>query len=83
MLTAKERQKRDRALRRGKENEGACNVEKIANLSLSDSDTSNRKRVILGEAEKTLEMGKKLGLRARGDERDVLEEIMNLDGQQQ
>lgn len=36
----------------------------------------------LGEAKKTLKVGKKLGLKVRRDERDVLEEIMSLEGQQ-
>lgn len=78
-LTLKERQIRDRSLRKEKGKEKDSSAEKITNLSLSDSNINNRRRVILGEAKKMLKMGKKLGLRVRGDEREVLEEVMNIE----
>lgn len=53
----------------------------MVNLSLSDSDLSNRKNVILREAKQTWEVGKKLGLKVQGHEEDVIEEIMRLKGQ--
>lgn len=50
------------------------------NLSLSDSDISNRRKVILREAKQTWEVGKKLGLSVSGEEREVIEENMRLKG---
>ncbi|TYH93990.1 hypothetical protein ES332_A12G011100v1 [Gossypium tomentosum] len=55
--------------------------ESMVNLSLSDSDISNRRRVILREAKKTWEVGKMLGLSVRGDEEEVIDEIRKLEGQ--
>lgn len=81
VLTTKEKQKRDRVLRKEKGKEAASNVQKIANLSLSDSDISNGRKVILGKAKKIWKVGKKLGFNVRGDERDVIEEILRLEGQ--
>ncbi|PPR92572.1 hypothetical protein GOBAR_AA28098 [Gossypium barbadense] len=42
-------------------------------------DISNRRKVILREAKQTWELGKKLGLSVRGDERDVMEDTMQLE----
>lgn len=42
---------------------------------------SNRGKVILREAKQIWEVGKKLGLRVRRDERDVIEDIMRLEYQ--
>ncbi|KAG8502521.1 hypothetical protein CXB51_001156 [Gossypium anomalum] len=47
----------------------------------TDSDISNRREIILREAKQTWELGKKLGLSVRGDERDVIEDIMRLEDQ--
>lgn len=44
------KKKRDRALRKQKGKGIACKKEVVVNASLSDSDISNRKRVILSEA---------------------------------
>ncbi|KAH1130986.1 hypothetical protein J1N35_002364 [Gossypium stocksii] len=52
---------------------------KYRNLMAVDENLSNRRKVILREAKQTWEIGKKLGLRVRGDERDVIEEIMRLE----
>ncbi|MBA0867025.1 hypothetical protein Goshw_026562, partial [Gossypium schwendimanii] len=54
--------------------------EAVVNASLSDSDISNRKKLILGEAKKAWEVGKRLGFSIRGDVREVVDEIMMLEG---
>ncbi|KAK5786970.1 hypothetical protein PVK06_041620 [Gossypium arboreum] len=53
ILTLKERKKRDRALHKERGRESCKEDERIVNLSLSDSDISNRMRVILREANNT------------------------------
>ncbi|KAK5793310.1 hypothetical protein PVK06_034452 [Gossypium arboreum] len=82
VLTTKEKLKRDRGMRKLKGNGDSRNDESIANLSLSDSDISNRRKVIVKEAKKTWEVGKKLGFSVQGDEEIVIEEIMRIEGQQ-
>ncbi|KAB2068919.1 hypothetical protein ES319_A08G063200v1 [Gossypium barbadense] len=81
VLTSKEKHKRDRSRRKEKVKVVSDCDGKIVNFSLSDSDISNRRKVILREAKQTWEVGKKLGLRAGGDEREVLEDIMSLEEQ--
>ncbi|KAH1114713.1 hypothetical protein J1N35_008091 [Gossypium stocksii] len=80
VLTSKEKNKRDKSRRKEDKVDHRCE-EKIVNLSLSDSDFSNRRKVILREAKQTWEVGKKLGLIAWGDEREVLEDLMSLEEQ--
>ncbi|MFQ6640204.1 hypothetical protein Gotur_015458, partial [Gossypium turneri] len=46
--------------------------EAVVNALLSDSDISNRKKLILGEAKKAWEVGKRLGFSIRGDDREVV-----------
>ncbi|TYH46461.1 hypothetical protein ES332_D11G337100v1 [Gossypium tomentosum] len=57
VLTTKKKLKKDRGTSKEKGNEVFRNDESIANLSLSDSDISNRRKVILKEAQKTWEVG--------------------------
>lgn len=79
VLTFKEKQRRDRSWRKEKSRVTSRSKDKIVNLSLSASDISNRRKVNLREVKQTWEIGKKLGLRVRGDERDVIEDIMSLE----
>ncbi|KAG8491579.1 hypothetical protein CXB51_014853 [Gossypium anomalum] len=79
--TIRKIQRRDRNRRKGKSNAEPGSEEKVVNLSLSDSDLSNKRKVILREAKQTWEVGKKLGLRVQGEERDVTEKIMRLEEQ--
>lgn len=44
-------------------------AEKVVNLSLLDSNISNKRNIILEEAKQTWEVGKKLGLSVRRQER--------------
>ncbi|KAK5813390.1 hypothetical protein PVK06_028840 [Gossypium arboreum] len=81
VLSSKEKQKRDRSRRKEKSSAASRKEDKVVNLSLSNSDISNRRKVILREAKQTWELGKKLGLSVRGDERDVIEDIMRLEDQ--
>ncbi|KAG8487964.1 hypothetical protein CXB51_018813 [Gossypium anomalum] len=82
VLSSKEKQRRDRSKRKVKSNEELRREDKVVNLSLSDSYIGNRRTVILREAKQTWEIGKKLGLSVRGDERDIIEDIMRLEEQQ-
>ncbi|MBA0599843.1 hypothetical protein Gorai_006046 [Gossypium raimondii] len=61
LLTVTEKKKRDWALRKQKGKGIAGRDEVVVNASLSDSDISNRKKVILMEARNMWEVGKKLG----------------------
>ncbi|KAH1090640.1 hypothetical protein J1N35_017897 [Gossypium stocksii] len=81
VLSSKEKQRRDRSRRKEKNSATSRKKDKVVNISLSDSDINNRRKVILREAKQTWELGKKLGLRVRGDKRDVIEEIMRLEDQ--
>lgn len=80
-LTTKERKKRDKNLKKEKEREARMEDERIVNLSLSDSNISNKGRVILREAKNTWAIGKKLGLRVRDNEEDVIEDIVRAEYQ--
>ncbi|PPS13576.1 hypothetical protein GOBAR_AA07007 [Gossypium barbadense] len=79
-LSKKEKQKRDRKekIAKGKENTRCEDL--TVNLSLSDSDISNRRRIILREAKKTWEVRKMLGLSVKGDEEEIIDEILRLEG---
>ncbi|KAK5818957.1 hypothetical protein PVK06_023911 [Gossypium arboreum] len=79
--TSKERKKRDRALHKEKAKESRKEDERIVNVSLSDSDISNRMRVILREANNTQAIEKKLGFSVHGNEEDVIKEIMRAEMQ--
>ncbi|PPR91026.1 hypothetical protein GOBAR_AA29661 [Gossypium barbadense] len=74
-----EAEEKKKHFKKGKEE--SRSEEKIVNLSLSDSNINNRRKVILREAKQTWEVGKKLGLRVWRDERDVIEDIMRLEYQ--
>ncbi|PPR98008.1 hypothetical protein GOBAR_AA22653 [Gossypium barbadense] len=77
VLSSKEKLRRDRGKKKDK-SKATLGEEKIVNISLSDSDISNRRKVILKKAKQTWELGKKLGLRIIGDKRDVIEDILRL-----
>ncbi|KAK8663533.1 hypothetical protein V6N13_083349 [Hibiscus sabdariffa] len=74
-----ERLKRDRAQRRCKKSWIAQESSELEGRSLSDSDLQARQNVLIREAWRTLETGKELGLKIRGSEQDVIEEISLLE----
>ncbi|PPS02403.1 hypothetical protein GOBAR_AA18256 [Gossypium barbadense] len=82
VLSTKEKQKRDRNEKLEKGKAITRFEETIANISLSDSDISNCRRVTLREAKRTWEVGKKLGFSMRGDEEEEIDEIRRLKGQE-
>ncbi|KAH1039908.1 hypothetical protein J1N35_041651 [Gossypium stocksii] len=82
VLTSKEKQKRDRGAKKLKGKGNSRRVENIVNLSMSDSDISNRRKVILKEARKTWEVGKRLGFSVHGEEELIIEELIRLEGKQ-
>ncbi|KAG8499712.1 hypothetical protein CXB51_006382 [Gossypium anomalum] len=78
-LTSKEKKRRDRGSRKLK-GKGISNAEEsIVNLSLFDSDIGDRRRVILREAKKAWEVGKKLGFSVQGDEGIIIEDLMRIE----
>ncbi|TYH95086.1 hypothetical protein ES332_A12G083300v1 [Gossypium tomentosum] len=81
VLSTREKQKRDRKEKLEKGKAVARCEDSTVNLSLSDSDINNRRRVILREAKRTWKVGKKVGLSVRGNEEEVIEEIGRLEGQ--
>ncbi|KAH1074118.1 hypothetical protein J1N35_026446 [Gossypium stocksii] len=66
VLTTKEKLNRDKGMRKEKGKEDSRFDKSIANLSLLDSDINNRRKVILKEAKKICEVGKKLGFSVQG-----------------
>lgn len=66
VLSTKERKKRDNVLRREKNKEVSVVEHRIVNLSLSDSDISNKGKMILREPKNAWEVGKKLALSIQG-----------------
>ncbi|KAK5786932.1 hypothetical protein PVK06_041582 [Gossypium arboreum] len=78
VLSTKEKQRRDRKERIEKGKAITRGEDPTANLSLSDSDINNRRRVILKEAKKTWEVGKKLGLSETKMEMISKEEVRKL-----
>lgn len=51
----------------------------MLNLSLSDSNISNRGKLILKEAKNAWEVGKKITFSIQGEERIVIEDFMRLE----
>ncbi|MBA0866546.1 hypothetical protein Goshw_022132, partial [Gossypium schwendimanii] len=80
ILTIMEKKKRDWALRRQKGKGISDREHAYVNASLSNLDISNRKRLILKDARNAWEVRKKLGFSVRGDEQEVIDEIMRLEG---
>ncbi|PPR85884.1 hypothetical protein GOBAR_AA34806 [Gossypium barbadense] len=54
--------------------------EAVVNASLFYSNISNRKNLILREAKKAWEVKKRLGFSIRGDGRELVDEVMRLEG---
>lgn len=54
--------------------------EVVVNASLSNSFINSRKRLILREEKNAWEVGKKLEFSVRGEEREVVDEILRLEG---
>ncbi|MBA0620938.1 hypothetical protein Godav_006603 [Gossypium davidsonii] len=68
VLTTKEKLNRDRGARKEKGKEDSRFDKSIANLLLPYSDINNRRKVILKEAKKPCEVGKKFSFSVQGDE---------------
>ncbi|TYH14228.1 hypothetical protein ES288_A06G203600v1 [Gossypium darwinii] len=66
VLASKEKQKRDKAVKKLKGKRDPTAVENIVNLLLSGFDISNRRKVTLKEAMETWEVGKRLGFNVQG-----------------
>ncbi|KAH1063207.1 hypothetical protein J1N35_028194 [Gossypium stocksii] len=82
ILTIMEKKKRDWELRRQKGKEILDREHADINASLSDLDISNRKRLILMDQRNAQEVEKKLGFSVTGNEQEVVDKIMRLEGLQ-
>ncbi|MBA0693253.1 hypothetical protein Goari_010747 [Gossypium aridum] len=80
ILTIMEKKKRDWALRRQKGKGISDREHADVNASLWNLDIGNRKRLILRDARNAWEVRKKLGFSVRGNEQEVVDEIMRLEG---
>ncbi|KAK8508031.1 hypothetical protein V6N11_073539 [Hibiscus sabdariffa] len=79
-LSSVERRKRDRSLRREKKNKKSnWDHLELSGRSLSDSDLQTRWKCAKSEAKKSLELGKKLGMKIQGSEEEVVRELTMLE----
>ncbi|PPR93642.1 hypothetical protein GOBAR_AA27030 [Gossypium barbadense] len=79
-LSLNEKRKIDRVIKKHRGKGIGDKENEVMNALLSYSDIINRKRVILKEAMKAWEVGKKLSISMKGDEREVVEDLMRLEG---
>ncbi|KAK8576391.1 hypothetical protein V6N13_090864 [Hibiscus sabdariffa] len=78
-LTKTERKKRDRALKKMKNQTVTVEQSDLEGRSLSDSDLQTRWDIATKEAEKVVEMGAKLGVQFIGPMEEVIREILELE----
>ncbi|KAK8628174.1 hypothetical protein V6N13_063886 [Hibiscus sabdariffa] len=78
-ISSVERKRRDRAQRKLKKNWFDRELSSLEGRSLSDSDIRSRQKVLIREAQKTLEVGKEVGIKIKGPEKDVIREIILLE----
>ncbi|KAK8553682.1 hypothetical protein V6N13_100521 [Hibiscus sabdariffa] len=78
-LSTAERKKRDHAQRRNKENWVDRELSYLEGRSLSDSDIRTRQNAMIREAQKTLKVGKEVGIKFKRPEQDVIREISLLE----
>ncbi|KAK8693995.1 hypothetical protein V6N13_071559 [Hibiscus sabdariffa] len=77
-LTEAEKRRRDRARRRQKKKDKGESPSELEGRSISDSDIQARKEILLLEAQRTLEVGKKVGIEFIGNKKAVKEELIAL-----
>ncbi|KAK8633145.1 hypothetical protein V6N13_013999 [Hibiscus sabdariffa] len=77
-LTKAERKKRDRALKKMKNQAVTVEQSELEGRSLFDSDLENSWDIATKEAEKVVEMGVKLGVQFIGSMEEVIREIAEL-----
>ncbi|KAK9028414.1 hypothetical protein V6N11_068219 [Hibiscus sabdariffa] len=71
VLSSEEKKKRDRSLRREKKLKTNPEYPIISGRSLSDSGIQTKWKIARSEAKKSLELGKKLGMKIQGSEKEV------------
>ncbi|KAL4341818.1 hypothetical protein GQ457_08G022360 [Hibiscus cannabinus] len=76
-LTEAEKRKRDRARRRQKKKVKGESPSELEGRSISDSDIQARKEILLLEAQRTLEVGKKVGIDFIGNKEAVKEKLID------
>ncbi|KAL4347915.1 hypothetical protein GQ457_17G003020 [Hibiscus cannabinus] len=74
-----ERKRRDRAQRKLKKNWHDRELSSLEGRSLSDSDIRSRQKALIREAQKTLKVGKEVGIIIKGPKKDVIREIILLE----
>ncbi|KAL4310349.1 hypothetical protein GQ457_01G030280 [Hibiscus cannabinus] len=77
VLSENEKRKRDRAIRRVKKKKYALSkvCSEIEDISLSDADLRAHQNILIREARKTLQLGKRLGMNICGNEEEVIREL--------
>ncbi|XP_039036026.1 uncharacterized protein LOC120172691 [Hibiscus syriacus] len=74
-----ERKKRNRVIKKSKPGLERKKSVEIDVQSLSDSGISNRRKVLIREAERTLNLGKSLGITIIGDEKEFIDELVRIE----
>ncbi|KAK8582699.1 hypothetical protein V6N13_069471 [Hibiscus sabdariffa] len=78
-ISESERRKRDSALKRRKWNKLHLDESELSGKSLSDSNISNRVSKLVKEAKHVLKVGKKIGFNIVGEEKDIINDIVELE----
>ncbi|KAE8684235.1 Detected protein of unknown function [Hibiscus syriacus] len=79
VLSKAERKRRDRALKRLNLKKSDLITSELSGRTLSDSDLKRRKADAFVKAEKTLELGKILGIKFVGSESEIIKDLESLD----
>ncbi|KAL4377880.1 hypothetical protein GQ457_02G034430 [Hibiscus cannabinus] len=81
VLSENEKRKRDRAIRRVKKKKYALSkvCSEIEDISLSDADLRAHQNILIREARKTLQLGKRLGMKICGNEEEVIRELVQIE----
>ncbi|KAL4279899.1 hypothetical protein GQ457_03G014630 [Hibiscus cannabinus] len=78
VLTDSERKNRDKAKKRIKKKNKASEKSELEGISLTDSDMQARRRILINEAKKTLEVGRLIGFEIEGEENEAIMELVEI-----
>ncbi|KAK8681413.1 hypothetical protein V6N13_053817 [Hibiscus sabdariffa] len=78
-ISDNERRRRDKALKKKNWSKDYLEDTELSGKSLSDTDISKRVSMILKEAKKVLNLGKKIGVNFVGNEEDVINDLVHIE----
>ncbi|KAL4324137.1 hypothetical protein GQ457_11G030450 [Hibiscus cannabinus] len=78
-ISDKERRRRDKALKKRSWCKENLDRTELSGKSLSDTDINNRVSKIINEAKQVLKLGKKIGVNFLGEEKDVINDIVDIE----